>query len=109
MAAALLAAVAVSGCGGGDPVSPLVEQTDRANLAALESDLRAAALGMETAFAETGSYPTVTAQIPGFVPSGGVQVTVARATADGFCLEGTVDGSDPMHVESSGALTAGPC
>ncbi|WP_245617684.1 DUF4190 domain-containing protein [Nitriliruptor alkaliphilus] len=69
-----------------------LEQSERANTAAVQWELRIAAIEMETAYTTAGTYPPgngtpIEAAIPGFTSAPDVDVTVLSSDDTGYCLE----------------------
>ena len=103
---ALVTAAAVSAC--------LPGQSDREDRADVESDLRGAAIAVETYFNDHRSYPSG-ADVPiedamsGYTARRGAQVTLVWSTDDAFCLEGEKGGATAWYASADGGITDSSC
>ena len=95
----LLIVVIIIGILAAIAIPAFMNQRERARRAAVQSDLRNAAIEAETYFTDEGTY--VDFALPAnFNPSTGVGVTVEEGTATTFCLQGTHDGLPDAEVWS---------
>jgi hypothetical protein len=85
-------------------------QVNKAYAVEVESALRNAAVGEEAYFAQQGTYTTDVAGL-GLNPGPAVTLTVVRADATDFCIQGThAQAADVLwHVSKGGAPTQGAC
>jgi Tfp pilus assembly protein PilE len=90
-----------------------LEQVDKAERVQIEAALRQAAAAEEAHFAQSGAYTNEPGALQGFgfAASSAVTITVARADATGYCVEGAL-ASQPgakLHVTNEGAISEGGC
>jgi hypothetical protein len=85
-------------------------QVDKASAVEVEAALRNAALAEEAHFAQQGTYTTDVAAL-GVNPGPSVTLTVARADAADFCIQGVHAriSDEVWHVSKGGAPVRGPC
>jgi hypothetical protein len=112
---AVIMIVSLGGCGEtSDPQQVGGGALGQANRVAIEANLREAATAAATYAGTSGTGNFVgmdgaKLMNNGFVPDPGITVSVASATAIGYCLEGT-DGTLVLHLNSSeGGPVDGPC
>lgn len=100
----LLVVVIIIGVLAAIAIPTFLNQRESAWRGSVESDLRNAAIEMETLLTEEGSYACgATGQpvCPDFATSDGVTVSVVSTSASSYCLEGT-------HAELAGTWSYGP-
>lgn len=100
----LLVVVIIIGVLAAIAIPTFLNQRESAWRGSVESDLRNAAIEMETLLTEEGSYAcggTDQPACPDFATSDGVTVSVVSASASSYCLEGT-------HAELAGTWSYGP-
>jgi hypothetical protein len=106
LGAPVIAAVAI-------PV--FVDQRDSADAAAVQSEVRNAAVKMEMAFTTDGRYPSgdrtpMEAAIPGSTSGPDVDVTILSSDASGYCLEAAHrSGAIAWYDSRAGGITDVPC
>ncbi|MGH2694949.1 MAG: hypothetical protein ACRDJJ_09090 [Actinomycetota bacterium] len=110
----IIAAVIVllSGCSSGTAPGSgdVLSQVNKAYAVEVEAALRNASVAEEAHFAQQGTY-TTDIQALGVNPGPNVVLTVVRADATDFCIEGTHErAADALwHVSKGGAPSQGAC
>lgn len=90
-------------------------ESERAETAAVQSEIRMAAIEMEMAFTTAGRYPAghgtpIESAIPGYTSGRDVDVTVLSSDANGFCLESTHrSGAASWYDSRAGGIVGYPC
>lgn len=115
----LLVVVIIIGILAAIAIPIFLQQRERAWRSEVQSDLRNAAIAMETYYTDFGTYGDgnyaentgpLAAEF-GFQSSPNSTISVVSATATGWCLEGLHDNLDPAvwSLQPGGLLAEAPC
>lgn len=105
----VLCLLALSGCAGAVD-STVTKPLAAANDTVLKASLTSAAAAQEAYSAEASTYATSVEQLQakGLVLSSGVQLTVTRADAAGYCLKAT-NGANTLYLGLTGGASVTDC